>query len=108
MLRLLYIDVVTMFLACCKCSPSRCNRFSFMLQIVVQCCIHVLHMLQMSHANVSKLGLNFSMLQSLIFDVANAESRCCRHVLLGVANVIFSMLQMLRFDVTDMWCWVLC
>jgi hypothetical protein len=41
------------------------------------------------HANVSKLGLNFSMLQSLIFDVAYAESRCCRHVLLGVANIIF-------------------
>jgi hypothetical protein len=33
-----------------------------------------------SHANVSKLGLNFSMLQSLIFDVADVESRCCKHV----------------------------
>jgi hypothetical protein len=44
------------------------------------------------------------MLQSLIFDAADAESRCCRRVLLGVANIIFqccrccvSMLQ--TFDV---------
>jgi hypothetical protein len=44
------------------------------------------------------------MLQPLIFDAANAKSRCCRHVLLGVANIIFqccrccvSMLQ--TFDV---------
>jgi hypothetical protein len=37
------------------------------------------------------------MLQTLILDVADAESRCCRHVL-SVAN-IFSMLQTLRFDV---------
>jgi hypothetical protein len=29
------------------------------------------------------------MLQPLIFDVADVESRCCRHVLLGVANIIF-------------------
>jgi hypothetical protein len=29
------------------------------------------------------------MLQPLIFDVANAESRCYRHALLGVANIIF-------------------
>jgi hypothetical protein len=29
------------------------------------------------------------MLQSLIFDVADAESPCCRHVLLGVVNIIF-------------------
>jgi hypothetical protein len=29
------------------------------------------------------------MLQPLIFDVADAESQCCRHVLLGVANIIF-------------------
>jgi hypothetical protein len=44
------------------------------------------------------------MLQLLIFDAANVESRCCRHLLLGVANIIFqccrccvSMLQ--TFDV---------
>jgi hypothetical protein len=42
-----------------------------------------------SHVNVSKLDINFSMLQTLIFDVAYAESRCCRHVLLGVANINF-------------------
>jgi hypothetical protein len=36
----------------------------------------------------------------LSLDVAN--------MLLGVANIIFSMLQTLRFDVADMWCWVLC
>jgi hypothetical protein len=41
-------------------------------------------MLQVSHANVSKLGLNFSMLQILIF-----------------------MLQILSTDVADMCCWVL-
>jgi hypothetical protein len=29
------------------------------------------------------------MLQPLFFDVADAESRCYRHVLLGVANIIF-------------------
>jgi hypothetical protein len=49
----------------------------------------------------------FFMLQTLILDVVDAESRCCRHVLLGVAN-IFSMLQTLRFDVANTWCWVLC
>jgi hypothetical protein len=48
------------------------------------------------------------MLQTLTFDVAGAESRCCRHVLLGVANINFLMLRMLSFDVADMWCWVLC
>jgi hypothetical protein len=58
-----------------------------MLQIVV----HILHLcfdvLQVSHANVSKLYPDFSMLQTLIFDAAYVESRCCRHVLLGVANI---------------------
>jgi hypothetical protein len=31
------------------------------------------------------------MLQPLIFDVADVECRCCRHVLLGVANIIFNV-----------------
>jgi hypothetical protein len=35
------------------------------------------------------------------FDVADAESRCCRHLLLVVTNIVFSILQMLRFDVAD-------
>jgi hypothetical protein len=61
-------------------------------------------MLQVSHANVSKLDINFSMLQTLIsmlwmssfdvvdayywvlptlnFNVADVEYRCCRHVML--------------------------
>jgi hypothetical protein len=60
-----------------------------MLQIFVQCCIRVLHMLQVSHANVSILGLNFSMLQTLIFSGADIESQCYKHVLLGVANIKF-------------------
>jgi hypothetical protein len=46
-------------------------------------------MLQVSHANVSKLDINFSMLQILTFDVADVESRCCRYVLLGVAYINF-------------------
>jgi hypothetical protein len=29
------------------------------------------------------------MLQPLFFDVTDVESRCCRHVMLGVANIIF-------------------
>jgi hypothetical protein len=47
-------------------------------------------MLQVSHANVSKLDIIFSMLQTLTFDVADVESRCCRHVLLVVANINFA------------------
>jgi hypothetical protein len=43
-------------------------------------------MLQVSHANVSILGLNFLMLQPLFF-------RCCRHVMLGVANIFFNVLN---------------
>jgi hypothetical protein len=43
------------------------------------------------------------MLQPLVFDVADAECRCRRHVLLGVASIIFSMLQTLRSDVAYMW-----
>jgi hypothetical protein len=34
-------------------------------------------------------GLWCWMSQPLISDAADAESRCCRHVLLGVANIIF-------------------
>jgi hypothetical protein len=41
------------------------------------------------------------MLQPLIFDVANVVSRCCRHVLLGVANIKFLMLRVLSFDVAN-------
>jgi hypothetical protein len=52
-------------------------------------CIRVLDMLRVFHVNVLKLYLKFSMLQQLIFDVADVESRCCRHVLLGVANIKF-------------------
>jgi hypothetical protein len=69
------------------------------------CCICVLDMLQVFHANVSKLGLIFSMLQILIwmlqmmcldvadmccwvlqilnFNVADVEFQCCRYVMLG-------------------------
>jgi hypothetical protein len=58
----------------------------FMLEIMV----HMLHprsdMLQVSHANVSKLD-PISMLQTLIFDAADVESRCRTHMLLGVANI---------------------
>jgi hypothetical protein len=46
-------------------------------------------MLRVSRENVSKLGLNFPMLQTLIFDVADVESQCCRYVLLSVANINF-------------------
>jgi hypothetical protein len=60
-----------------------------MLQIVV----HMLHLCSSHVASVpcevSKLGLNFSMLQTLIFDAADVESRCYTHVLLGVANIKF-------------------
>jgi hypothetical protein len=38
------------------------------------CCICVLDMLQLSHANVSKIGLNFLMLRILIFDAVEDES----------------------------------
>jgi hypothetical protein len=53
------------------------------------CCICVFHMLRVFHANVSKLDLNFSMLQTLIFDVVDVESRCCKHVSFGVADIKF-------------------
>jgi hypothetical protein len=50
------------------------------------CCIRVLDMLRVSHADVSKLGLNFLMLQTLIFDVADVvlmlgtrDVGCCKH-----------------------------
>jgi hypothetical protein len=48
-------------------------------------------MLQVSHVNVSKLGINFSMLQTLSFDAANVESRCYRHLLLDIANIKFNV-----------------
>jgi hypothetical protein len=81
-------------------SRSRC--FS-VVDVDARCCNYLF-------SNVADVATLFSilfMLQTLIFDVADAESRCCIHVLLGVGN-IFSMLQMLRLDVADMWCWVLC
>jgi hypothetical protein len=34
-------------------------------------------------------GPDVWMLQPLFFDAADAKSRCYRHVLLGVANIIF-------------------
>jgi hypothetical protein len=61
-----------------------------MLQIVV----HKFHPGSRHVASVpcvSKLNLNFSMLQTLIFDVADVESRCCTRVMLGVANIKFQM-----------------
>jgi hypothetical protein len=39
--------------------------------------------------DVATLFSIFFMLQTLILDVADTESRCCRHVLLGVANIFF-------------------
>jgi hypothetical protein len=50
-------------------------------------------MLQVSHANVSKLGLNFSMLQTFSFDAADVESRCYKHLLLDVANIKFNVVD---------------
>jgi hypothetical protein len=47
--------------------PDRCKSLR-------TCCVCVLDMLQVSLANVSKLDLNFLMLQILIFDVVDAES----------------------------------
>jgi hypothetical protein len=61
MLQLLYISVVIVFLTCCNRSSSGCNHFSFMF---ANRCTHVacvLEMLQVSHVNVSKLDINFSM-----------------------------------------------
>jgi hypothetical protein len=52
-------------------------------------CIHVFDMLRASHANVSKLDLNIFDVASINFDVADVDSRCCRHVMLGVANIKF-------------------
>jgi hypothetical protein len=56
-------------------------------------------------------------LQTLNFNVTDFEFQCCRHVMLGVVSrgdegtwcwvlqTLSSMLQMLSFDVADMWCW---
>jgi hypothetical protein len=89
MLQLLYVGVATSF---CHVAIVRFHDAiisGLCCKSLRTCCIHVLHMLQVSHANVSKLGINFSMLQILIFDVADAESRCWRQVLLVVANIKF-------------------
>jgi hypothetical protein len=59
-----------------------------------RCCRHVVCCVQ----GVGPLMLDVA---TINFDVADAESRCCRHLLLIVTNIVFSMLQMLRFDVAD-------
>jgi hypothetical protein len=41
--------------------------------------------------DVATLFSIFFMLQTLILDAADVESRCCRHVLLGVANIFFNV-----------------
>jgi hypothetical protein len=51
---------------------------------VATICFQMLRMLQLFFSI-------FFMLQTLILDVADAESRCCRHVLLGVANIFFNV-----------------
>jgi hypothetical protein len=99
-----FISLAALLFGCCNYCILVLQQYSWHVAIVrlcdaivsrlccrslCTCCICVLGMLRVSHANVSKLGLNFSMLQTLIFDVADAESRCCRHVLLGVANIKF-------------------
>jgi hypothetical protein len=89
------------FLCCNCCIPMlpqcswhvaivRLKDVSFLVYVcksLYTCCICVLDMLQVSHANVSKLDINFSMLQTLIFDVAVVEFSmlqthvvgCCKH-----------------------------
>jgi hypothetical protein len=86
--QLLFIDVVLVAYVLYRCC-MRCNRFRLCCKSLCTRCIRVLDMLQVFHVNVSKLGLNFSMLQILISNAADVEYRCCRHVLLGVANIKF-------------------
>jgi hypothetical protein len=77
------------FLACCNRRLHDAIVSRLCCKSLCTCCIRVLHMLGVFHANVSKLDPNFFMLQTLIFDVVDVESRCCRHVLLHVANIKF-------------------
>jgi hypothetical protein len=58
---------------CCGCD-SRCCNYLFS-----------------NVAYVATLFSIFFMLQTLILDVADVESRCCRHVLSGVANIFFNV-----------------
>jgi hypothetical protein len=68
MLQLSYTDVATSswHVAIVRLHDAIISRLC--CKSLYTCCIHVLDMLQVSHANVLKLGLNFSMLQTLIFD----------------------------------------
>jgi hypothetical protein len=76
---------------------------SFIVHVAI--IVNMLHPRSQHVASVpcefSKLDLIFLMLQTLIFNVAGVESQCRRHVMLDVANIKFSMLRMLSFDVTD-------
>jgi hypothetical protein len=64
---------------------------------VATICFQMLQMLQLFLAY-------FFMLQTLILDVADAESRCLQTCVVGCCKYCFSTLQTLRFDVADMWC----
>jgi hypothetical protein len=52
--------------------------------MIATICFQMLRMLQLFFSI-------FFMLETLILDVADVESRCCRHVLLGVANIFFNV-----------------
>jgi hypothetical protein len=89
-------DVASVSCGCCK-SSFRC--FS-VVDVDLRCCNYLFS----NVADVATLFSVFFMLQTLILDVADAESRCLQTCVVGCCKHCFSMLQTLRFDVADMWC----
>jgi hypothetical protein len=73
MLQLLYTGVAPSFWHVAIVHFHDAVVYRLCYRLLRTCCICVLDMLQGVHVNVSKLCLNFSMLQILFFDAVNVE-----------------------------------